>query len=315
MLLRSILMIFLLSSFASLVSAKSTTGNNNGDAIRILFTEARLEATAMVKNFDAKGKESLFSPSVLQFVTSHQPEIAAEISGLTLEWTDEKTAACAHTESTRGAPIYLSFSACGATTKSLADAIKTLLHETTHHFGYGNTAQNEAFADEVALTIFAADQRALVALPELPFAGRAAETPEEAKRLWTESCEELKNRIFHLIDADRISGFDCGEPNEWGNKEVLFVSSVNLKVRLGVKPLTYLTLDKVEGVTSEDEHISAHSWQNACFLALESAKAIYGARFVAGHCGESSRSWSITFADTSSTSSYSSEPKIWILAE
>jgi Domain of unknown function (DUF4189) len=128
----------------------SIAGENSGDGIKLLFTEARIFAIDAAEHYDYDTVHSE-NDVATSFAHEHDLDIAHELKSIPMIWGDFKQSSCATTNGNKGDPIYLDYAKCSATTTSMEIAATLLLHEATHHFGLTNSPADEALADEVAI--------------------------------------------------------------------------------------------------------------------------------------------------------------------
>ena len=80
---------------------------------------------------------------------SHQTELAEDVRLSAHNWITDRQSTCAFTSLSRNAEVTFSFETCRPNIRDVNDAIQTLVHESTHHFGIAE----EVFADQVGVAI------------------------------------------------------------------------------------------------------------------------------------------------------------------
>lgn len=129
------------------------TGTWGGDAVRILFEEAKQATVTRLTNLSPEGFSSSTEPNVAEFVSRNLIAMAEDLQRSQLKWHESPATTCAWTTLSHGAQLHLSLPTCRQSVGGNSElAGKTLIHEIVHHFG----VTDESFADAVAIAVFSA---------------------------------------------------------------------------------------------------------------------------------------------------------------
>jgi len=128
---------------------------NGGDPLRNTYQQAQTAAAQMVTEIRPCSFRSDVPASIREWILTNQAAYTQDILRTQQKWVVDLQGTCAYTAPVAGANVYLSYSECRDSTRSIEDAVFTLLHESVHHFGI----QNEGFADAVARAVLYGTER------------------------------------------------------------------------------------------------------------------------------------------------------------
>lgn len=136
---------------------------NPGDMLRIRFSEAQKQAAARVLKVTQSDLQNAgVAPEVLSWLSANITDLAADILKSKHVWITQPAATCARTNVPPDkSAIQLSYDMCGDLETGVRgddDAIRLLIHEAVHHFGFDRTtepgaSEDEKFADDVAAAV------------------------------------------------------------------------------------------------------------------------------------------------------------------
>jgi hypothetical protein len=134
------------------IGASAIAGNetHGGDPLRFLFEDARQSAASRVLAAEECGFGSNVPSDVRQWIMAHKQMLAEDILASQHVWVTDNQDSCASTQTTSKADITLSYNTCRSTIQDISQAIRLLIHESTHHFG----VSQELLPDEVAEAIY-----------------------------------------------------------------------------------------------------------------------------------------------------------------
>ena len=143
------ILILILSNFAC--AQGSHTGG--GDEKRFYFEEGKNFASNLIRQLKLTANSNDEGSDVIAWLSTHQAKLLEELKQSQIVWTAAPQATCAQTDMSPESPVVLSFNNCfGVSSKE--EAAKLLIHEVSHHLGVGNSAEQESFADRLAIAVF-----------------------------------------------------------------------------------------------------------------------------------------------------------------
>jgi hypothetical protein len=142
-------LITLLIVIGTVPVAGADSVGNGGDPLRFLFDDARISAAARVRSIKACAFSVGVNSEVRDWLMTQKDALADDLMASPHAWITDAQATCAFTQTYPGAPITLSFVTCRSGIHDIGDAVKLLVHESTHHFGIST----EQFPDQVAAAV------------------------------------------------------------------------------------------------------------------------------------------------------------------
>jgi hypothetical protein len=123
------------------------SGSHGGDPIKLLFSEARMIVLSKLDAISEAAFNANMSADVAAWFIQNHVDLAEDVRLSPHRWTEEPRTYCASTNMERHAPIYFSAITCRERIWTAEDAVKILVHESTHHLG----VDSEERADQLAV--------------------------------------------------------------------------------------------------------------------------------------------------------------------
>jgi hypothetical protein len=168
------------------ICAHGGTEGHGGDPIRILFEDARHFASDRVLKALPCSFGTNISADVRNWILNNKQKLAEDISNSEHVWLTDQQSTCAYTQTNPQAQITFSFETCRPGVHDISDALKILVHESVHHFGF----TDEKFPDKVADAIYNLGSNSACTLPPATDPFDPASCPGSAL-----SAQELQNKI------------------------------------------------------------------------------------------------------------------------
>ncbi|MCX6124647.1 MAG: hypothetical protein NTV34_07845 [Proteobacteria bacterium] len=326
----------------------SVTGGNSGDPIRLTFAKMRPEAQLMVRNLPVDSLNELilkfvppaFTERVRQFLAVHQSELADDITASLHSWTTEERAACATTGSLRNDAIEFSYRRCTlgssveASTATSIDKIDTefvlmlLIHESVHHFGFGNSPEDEATADHIARLVYNATRFKTISGYKISGNSSSLNPSEsELKSAWKENCLRVQELIQDFYGHDsarvltntvrerakyvRLTNFICGTPtirhekNRYNRESYWAESEAHYSVEFLTQNIKSYESDQIATEGTYDTGFALGLWSLQCESEVYANSGIYrntpGPIVLAYDCGKATSQGSNGYFSASST--------------